>query len=56
MKMYDGDPVEWDPLPTDIYSKYEILRHLPSRRVSQKAKAALIEADLKRGYTPPPLH
>jgi len=53
MKMYNGDPVEWDPLPGDIYSKYEILRHLPSRRVSQKAKAALIEADMKIGSIPP---
>ena len=56
LKLYDGDPIHWDPLPKDIYAKYEILRHLPSRKVSQKAKLALIEADMKLGYTPPTLH
>jgi hypothetical protein len=56
LKLYDGDPVVWDPLPVDIYARYEILRHLMSRQVSLKAQRALIEADLKMGYIPPLIH
>lgn len=41
MRMYDGDPVEWEPLPPDIYARYEVLRHLLSRKVSLEAMGAL---------------
>lgn len=41
MKLYDGDPITWKPLDPEIYSKYETLRHLMSRQVSQKAVKAL---------------
>lgn len=40
-KLYDQTPVKWKKLPPDIYSKYEVLRHLLSRTVSNEAQELL---------------
>jgi len=40
-KLYDQTPVKWKELPSDIYSKYEVLRHLLSRKVSNEAQELL---------------
>ena len=37
-KLYDQTPVKWNPLPKNKYAKYEILRHLLSRKVSNEAE------------------
>lgn len=49
MKLYDGKPVSWKQLPPDIYSKYEVLRHLLSNKVSAEAQEALREKELMEG-------
>ena len=47
MKLYDQAPVTWYKLPDEQYARYEMLRHLLSRKVTHEADEALAKKALR---------
>jgi len=55
-KLYDGSDITWNKLQPNVYSYYEILRHVMSRRVTQKAQTILNQIEeAEKVLTPSPL-